>query len=316
MFTKAERIISLRNLRPKKKEGFLKIISIFSFLGIMLGVAILVIVMSVMNGFKTELTKKILGLNPHVVIQPNGFKIENKFLENLKAKYQKIKIAQTYMGEGIILNENNAKGIIIKGINLNDGVNLEFLRKSIAHGSLSNFKSGSVFIGTELAFNLGLEVGDKLNLMSSSFITTPFGSLPKQENFKIAGVFNTGFFEFDQNLVFLNISDVLSIFDKNIDELDFEVYLADPLQANNFKKKIQQLNPNYFVYSWSDLNKSFFSALKVERNVMFIILTLILIVAAFNIISGLTILIKNKTKEIAILKTLGLSNVSIKRSFF
>ena len=138
----------------------------------------------------------------------------------------------------------------------------------------------------------------------------------KQENLIIAGIFNTGFYEFDQNFVFLNLSDALSIFDKEEYEQNLEIYLTNPMKADIFKYEIQKLNQNYFVYSWSDLNKYFFSALIVERNVMFIILTLILIVAAFNIISGLTILIKNKTKEIAILKTLGLSNSSIKKSFF
>ena len=152
--------------------------------------------------------------------------------------------------------------------------------------------------------------------MSSAFVTTPFGGLPKQETFVVKGIFSTGFFEFDQNFIFLNIEDALSIFDKDENEQNLEIYLSDPMQADKYKSQIEKINQNYFVYSWSDLNKSFFSALKVERNVMFIILTLIIIVAAFNIISGLTILIKNKTKEIAILKTLGLSNGSIKKSFF
>ena len=316
MFTKAERIISLRNLRPKKKEGFLKIISVFSFLGIMLGVAILIIVMSVMNGFKTDLTKKILGLNPHIVVQSNSNRIEKKFINDLYDFNKDIKLAKTFFGEGIVINNNNAKGIIIKGINLKDEVNLNFLEKSNLNGNLNDFNKGTVLIGNELAFNLNLKIGDKINLMSSSFISTPFGSLPKKETFKIAGIFNTGFFDFDQNFVFLNISDAISIFNKNQNELNIEIYLKEPMKADYFKNKIQKLNQNYFVYSWTDLNKSFFSALKVERNVMFVILTLILIVAAFNIISGLTILIKNKTKEIAILKTLGLSNKSIKKSFF
>ena len=316
MFTQAERLISLRNLRPKKKEGFLKVISIFSFLGIMLGVAILIIVMSVMNGFKTDLTKKILGLNPHIIIESNSFKIEDEFIKNLKRKIKNINISKTYSGEGIVVGNDNAKGIIIKGIDRNNKESLSFLKKNIANGDLSKFKKNTAFIGGELAFNLDLKVGDKINLMSSVFIATPFGGLPKQETFTIAGVFNTGFYEFDQNFVFLNLFDALSIFDKEEYEQNLEIYLKDPMKANTFKNEIQKLNQNYFVYSWSDLNKSFFSALKVERNVMFIILTLILIVAAFNIVSGLTILIKNKTKEIAILKTLGLSNNSIKKSFF
>ena len=316
MFTKVERLISSRNLRPKKKEGFLKIISIFSFLGIMLGVAILIIVMSVMNGFKTELTNKILGLNPHIVIQPNGFNIDNKYISKIQNNFKDISVSKTYSGEGVIIINEQAKGIIFKGVNNKEKKIKEFLENNIVSGDVKNFKKNSVFIGSELAFNLDLNEGDRINLMSSAFVATPLGSLPKQENFNIAGIFNTGFIEFDQNIIFLDIEDALSIFDKDSKDQNLEIYLNDPLKANKYKKKIEKLNQNYFIYTWSDLNKSFFSALKVERNVMFIILTLIIVVAAFNIISGLTILIKNKTKEIAILKTLGLNNTSIKKTFF
>ena len=316
MFTKAERLISLRNLRPKKKEGFLKIISIFSFLGIMIGVAILIIVMSVMNGFRTDLTNKILGLNPHIVIQPNSFEMDNSFILNLKKNFEGISLNKSYTGEGIVLTKDNTKGVIFKGVNKKEKNTAEFFKKYLSKGNLESFNSNNIFLGTELAFNLNLKIGDSISLMSSAFVTTPLGSLPKQEIFKIAGIFNTGFLEFDQNIIFLNIEDALSIFNKGTEDQNVEIYLDDPLKANSFKNKIQKINENYFVYTWSDLNKSLFSALKVERNVMFIILTLIVIVAAFNIISGLTILIKNKTKEIAILKTLGLSNKSIKKTFF
>ena len=316
MFTKVERLISSRNLRPKKKEGFLKIISIFSFLGIMLGVAILIIVMSVMNGFKTELTNKIIGLNPHIVIQPNGFNIDEKYISKIKNNFKDISLSKTYTGEGVIINSDQAKGIIFKGVNNTEKKIKDFLEKNIISGDIKKFKKNNIFIGSELAFNLNLNEGDRINLMSSAFVATPLGSLPKQENFEIAGIFNTGFVEFDQNIIFLTIEDALSIFDKVHKDQNLEIYLKDPLEANSYKKEIEKYNPNYFIYTWSDLNKSFFNALKIERNVMFIILTLIIIVAAFNIISGLTILIKNKTKEIAILKTLGLNNSSIKKSFF
>ena len=316
MFTKIERLISSRNLKPKKKEGFLKIISIFSFVGIMLGVAILIIVMSVMNGFKTDLTNKILGLNPHIVVQPNSFIIDNEYVLKIKENFKEVTISKTYSGEGIILINDKAKGIIFKGVNIQEKKIKDFFEKNIVSGNINQFEKNNIFIGTELAFNLDLKEGDNINLMSSAFVATPLGSLPKQETFKIAGIFNTGFVEFDQNIIFLNIEDALSIFDKDTKDQDLEIYLKNPLEANIYKKKIEKLNQNYFIYTWADLNKSFFSALKVERNVMFIILTLIIIVAAFNIISGLTILIKNKTKEIAILKTLGLNNTSIKKSFF
>ncbi len=317
MFNKAERIISLRNLRPKKKEGFLKVISIFSFLGISLGVAILIIVMSVMNGFKNDLTKKILGLNPHIVINSNGFGIDEDYINKIKKDFKISNISKTFTGEGIVMASENAKGVVIKGIETEDNkVSLNFLTKNLSSGNVENFKRNTVLIGAELSYNLNLKVGQQINLMSSAFISTPFGGMPKQETFIVSGIFNTGFYEFDQNFVFLNLPDVLSIFDKENKDQNLELYLNDAMSADLLKEKINKINQNYFVYSWTDVNKSFFNALKVERNVMFIILTLILIVAAFNIISGLTILIKNKTKEIAILKTLGLSNNSIKKSFF
>ena len=317
MFSKAERIISLRNLRPKKKEGFLKVISIFSFLGIAIGVAILIIVMSVMNGFKNDLTKKILGLNPHIVINSNGFGIDEDYINKIKKDFKISNINKTFTGEGIVMASENAKGVVIKGIETEDNkVSLNFLTKNLSSGSLDNFKKNTVFIGAELSYNLNLKVGQQINLMSSAFVSTPFGGIPKQDTFIISGIFNTGFYEFDQNFVFLNLQDALSIFDKENKDQNLELYLNDAMNADILKEKISKINQNYFVYSWTDVNKSFFNALKVERNVMFIILTLILIVAAFNIISGLTILIKNKTKEIAILKTLGLSNNSIKKSFF
>ncbi len=316
MFTKAERLISIRNLRPKKKEGFLKIISIFSFLGIMLGVAILIIVMSVMNGFKTDLTKKILGLNPHIVIQSNSYKINDAYISKLKSEFKNMSFSRSFSGEGIIISNNNAKGIILKGVNKQEKKIQEFFENFSSNGDINNFDANEVFIGSELAFNLNLKKGDSLSIMSSAFVATPLGSLPKQENFNVAGIFNTGFLDFDQNVIFLNIQDALSILDKEKKDQNIEIYLKDPLKADLYKNKIQKIEQNYFIYTWSDLNKSLFSALKVERNVMFVILSLIVVVAAFNIISGLTILIKNKTKEIAILKTLGLSNQSIKKIFF
>ena len=153
MFTKAETLISLRNLRPKKKEGFLKIISVFSFLGIMIGVAILIIVMSVMNGFKTDLTKKILGLNPHIVIESNSYEISKNFILNLKKNFKDISLNRSFTGEGIIISKNNTKGVFFRGVDKNDNNISEFFKKYLLKGSLENFNSNNIFIGTELAFN-------------------------------------------------------------------------------------------------------------------------------------------------------------------
>jgi lipoprotein-releasing system permease protein len=317
LFTPVERLIALRNLKPKRKEGFLKVISIFSFVGIMLGVAILIIVMSVMNGFRTELTNKILGFNPHVIIEPyNKEKIDLKFKDQLNKNFPNIQIIESYKGEGVVINNDYAKGIMIKGLDPKNEKNSIFLKKILVEGNSYKIKKEGVIIGNELAMELNLALGDKINLLSSVYITTPFGGLPKQETYSVEGIFSSGFYEFDKNVVFLNLDETLYFFGKTKSDISLEVYLSNPLKANDIKDQIGIINNNFYVYSWIDLNKSFFGALKVERNVMFIILTLIIIVAAFNIISGLTILIKNKTKEIAILKTLGLSNNSIIKSFF
>jgi len=314
LFSKVERLVSIRNLKPKKKEGFLKVISVFSFLGIMLGVAVLIIVMSVMNGFRTDLTNKIIGFNPHIIVKPYADSIDSNFKSKIKSINQNFKITDSFNGEAVVMTNDYVKGILVKGIdNKND---LQPFKKSLIEGDFRNLKKGKIVLGKHLAINLEVVVGDNINLMSSSLINTPLGGVPKQEIFEIIGIFSSGFYEFDQSIVFLTLEDTLSFFDKTEEDQLLEIYLKDPLKADFYKKDIEEISENFYVYSWSDLNKSFFGALKVERNVMFVILTLIIIVAAFNIISGLTILIKNKTKEIAILKTLGLSNLSITKSFF
>ncbi len=316
MLNTIEKLISFRNLRPKKKEGFLKIISIFSFVGIMLGVATLIIVMSVMNGFRSELTDKILGFNSHITIQPYNSSISNKIYLDLKKKYSNSKIIKVYNGEAIIMMNNSAKGVLIRGIDPQSFNEINFFKKNIIDGNLDDFIDGTIIIGKYLAIELGLVVGDKINIMSSNAASTPIGLIPKQSIYKIAAVFSSGLYEFDRNVTFFNLGDSLSFFEKDYSDISLEIFLQNPIEADKLKKDIQIKNPTLYVNSWSDLNKSFLSALKVERNVMFLILTLIIIVAAFNIISGLTILIKNKTKEIAILKSLGLSKNSIIKAFF
>jgi lipoprotein-releasing system permease protein len=317
LFSSVEKLIAIRNLRPKKREGFLKVISTFSFIGIMLGVAILIIVMSVMNGFRTDLTNKILGFNPHLIIKPyNDKKINSEFKKKLDNNFEKIEYLESFSGEGVVMRAQSTKGVIIKGLDQNNKKNFTFLKKILIEGDKFQINKNAVVVGKQLAIDLNLKVGDKINLLSSSFISTPFGGLPKQEAYVVSGIFNSGFYEFDQNVIFLNLEQTLNFFNKTEEDINLEIYLKNPLNADKIKDQIQELENNFFIYSWIDLNKSFFGALKVERNVMFIILTLIIIVAAFNIVSGLTILIKNKTKEIAILKTLGLTNKSIVKSFF
>jgi len=315
LFTKLERFVSLRNLRPKKKEGFLQVISIFSFLGIMLGVSTLIIVMSVMNGFKTDLTNKILGLNPHIIIESNNNTINSEYKNEIIKLFPNLKIYDSINGEAIILNKNYTTGVLVRGISKKDFLKSK-INKQLIEGDTKNISKNTVVIGNELAYDLNIKINDKISIISTSQITTPIGAVPKQETFKVIGIFNSGFFEFDKKLIYLTLEDAVIFYNKSFNNINLNIYLEDPLNANLIKNKIKKIDKDKFVYSWSDLNKSFFSALKVERNVMFLILTLIIIVAAFNIISGLTILIKNKTKEIAILKCLGLSNFSIRKIFF
>jgi len=317
LISKIEKLIAFRYLKPKRKDGFLKVISIFSFTGIALGVSILIIVMSVMNGFRTELTNKILGFNPHLIVKPYDKKIDENNLEKLDEIKDKIsKTAFTFSGQGILVNKKNTTGILVRAY-LNNEINkIDLIKNGIIDGSLKKFKKNTISIGKELAISLDLVVGDEISLMSTSNLQTPFGNLPLQEKFFISSVFSTGFAEFDQNFIFMTFEDAYSLFELTDLDIDLEFFLKRPDEVDLIKNKVQDIFYNHYVYSWSDLNKSFFAALKVERNVMFIILTLIIIVAAFNIISGLTILVKNKTKEIAILRTLGVSKNSIAKIFF
>ena len=317
MISKIENILALRYLRPRKKEGFLKVISIFSFTGITLGVAILIIVMSVMNGFRTELINKILGFNPHITIQPYDKKIENKDLNKLSLVSDLIsKKFFSFNGDAILMSKNDAQGILVRGYSKDDLNQMEILKKNIIDGSLKKFEINTISIGRDLAISLNIVAGDEITLLSTAGIQTIFGSLPTQQNFIVSSIFTSGLAEFDQNVVFMPLEDAIIFFGASKDDVFLEIFLKKPDEVIMAKETIQNIFSDYYVYSWADLNKSFFGALKVERNVMFIILTLIIIVAAFNIVSGLTILVKNKTKEIAILRTLGISKKSIVKVFF
>jgi lipoprotein-releasing system permease protein len=317
LISKLEKIVAFRFLKPKKKEGFLKVISIFSFTGIALGVAVLIIVMSVMNGFRTELVNKILGFNPHIIVKPYDKKITKKEVKKLKETKKNLsRTAFTFSGQGILINKQNTTGILVRSYLENDIGKINLINEGIIDGSIKLFKKNTISIGKELAISLNLIVGDEITLMSTSNLQTPFGNLPLQEKFSISSIFSTGLAEFDQNVVFIPFENANSLFELSDLDLDLEIFLHKPEQIDSIKNEVKEIFSNHYVYTWADLNKSFFGALKVERNVMFIILTLIIIVAAFNIISGLTILVKNKTREIAILRTLGVSKGSITKIFF
>ena len=317
MISQIEKTIALRYLKPRRNDGFLRIIKFFSFTGIALGVAILIIVMSVMNGFRAELVEKILGFSPHITIKPYDQKIELNKINELE-KHEEIinKSVRSYSGEAVIFSKNNTKGIIVRGYSKNDLEQMSLLKDSIIDGSLNDFESNSVSIGKDLAIASDIIVGDKIQILSTASIETPFGNLPTQSDYMVTSVFSSGLSDFDGNVIFMPIDEVLPLFGVPEEEIRVEIFLKSPEKIELIKEDIQNLFSEHYVYSWADLNKSFFAALKVERNVMFIILTLIIVVAAFNIISGLTILVKNKTKDIALLRTIGVSRKSIVKIFF
>ncbi len=315
MISTLEKEITFRFLKARKKDGFLNVISIFSFIGISLGVAVLIIVMSVMNGFRTELINKIVGFNSHVTVKPYSNSIDESKINN-KLNLISKNIIFSNSGEAIILKNNNTKGIVLRGYKRNDILNLEVLTNEKFKGELNQFDKNSISIGSELSFSLDLEIGDELTLMSPSGVQTIIGSMPKQKTFVVNSIFNSGLAEFDNNITFIELNVLEEFFEYNPEDRNLEIYLKNPNNIESQKLIVKQAFDDEFVFSWADMNSSLFSALKVERNVMFIILSLIIIVAAFNIISGLTILVKNKTRDIAILKSIGVLNKSIIKIFF
>ena len=316
MISTLEKEITFRYLKTRKKDGFLNIISIFSFIGIALGVAVLIIVMSVMNGFRSELIDKIVGFNAHITVKPYEKSVKLSNQDSNRLKFISNEIIYSNSGEAILIAKNYTKGIILKGYKNEDFSKLAVVNKNNFKGNFKDFNENRISIGKELSFDLEVNIGDKISIMSPVGIQTIIGSLPKQEIFIVSSIFDSGLSDFDRNIAFIDLKNLENFFDYSDEDRYLEIYLKDPANISVLKNKVQKIFLNDYVYSWSDMNRSLFSALKVERNVMFIILSLIIIVAAFNIISGLTILVKNKTREIAILKSIGVLNKSIIKIFF
>ena len=316
MISILEKEITLRFLKARKKDGFLNVISIFSFIGISLGVAVLIIVMSVMNGFRSELINKIVGFNAHITVNPYEKKIDINKLNKSNLNFISKNLIFTNSGEAVIIKKDVSKGIVLRGYLREDFPKLDIIKNENFSGVKNNLSKNFISIGKELSFTLGLNIGDDFTIMSSSGIETIIGNLPKQKTFTVISIFESGLADFDNNIAFINLETLEEFLNIDKSERNLEIYLKDPKNILFQKQIVQDIFPNELVYSWSDMNSPLFSALKVERNVMFIILSLIIVVAAFNIISGLTILVKNKTRDIAILKSIGVLNKSIVKIFF
>jgi len=315
LLSQLEKEITLRYLKTRKKDGFLNVISIFSFIGISLGVGVLIIVMSVMNGFRTELVEKIVGFNPHVVIKPYEVPIDQNLFNNKELNNLSKVFIYSNTGEAVLISKDYTKGLLLRGYLAEDYKKLSIVKSANFQGN-KKLNSSYISIGKELSFNYDINIGDKILIMSPTGVQTIIGNLPKQKTYIVDSIFDSEISDFDQNVAFINLNDLENLFNLKISNRNLEIYLKNPKNIESTRKKLEKIFQDYYVHTWSDLNKSLFSALKVERNVMFIILSLIIIVAAFNIISGLTILVKNKTREIAILKSIGVLNKSISKIFF
>jgi lipoprotein-releasing system permease protein len=318
-FAPFEWMLSTRYLRARRKEGFISVIAGFSFLGIMLGVATLIIVMAVMNGFRKELLDKILGLNGHMLVQPmDGPLTDWKDVAERISRVQGVSLAMPVVdGQALASSPFNASGVFVRGIRAADLGRLASVASTIKGGTLKGFDDGqAVAIGSGLAKQLSLQAGDSIMLVSPKGAVTPMGVTPRVKPYRIAAVFEIGMSEYDQTIVFMPLPEAQAYFNRKGDVSSIEVFTTDPDRVKSLRTAVTEAAGRPVLLSdWQQRNSSFFNALAVERNVMFLILTLIVLVAALNIISGLIMLVKDKGSDIAILRTMGVSQGSIMRIF-
>ena len=318
-FAAFEWLISARYLRARRKEGFISVIAGFSFLGIMLGVATLIIVMAVMNGFRKELLDKILGLNGHLLVQPLESPLTDwKEVADRISGVQGIRLAAPIVeGQALASSPFNASGVLVRGIRAADLEKLTSISKNIKQGTLEGFDEGQgVAIGRRLADSLSLHAGDTVTLVAPRGAVTPMGTTPRIKPYKVAAVFEIGMSEYDSSFVFMPLKESQAYFNRPNDVTAIEIYTDNPDKVDEYRKAVTAAAGRpVLMVDWRQRNATFFNALQVERNVMFLILTLIVLVAALNIISGLILLVKAKGSDIAILRTMGATQGSIMRIF-
>ena len=318
-FAPFEWMLSLRYLRARRQEGFISVIAGFSFLGIMLGVATLIIVMAVMNGFRKELLDKILGLNGHLLVQPLETPLTDfEAVAARLSQVQGIRLAVPIVeGQALASSPFNAAGVLVRGIRSTDLKGLTSIARNIKQGTLEGFNEGQgLVIGRRLADQLTLRAGDSVTLVAPRGAVTPMGTTPRIKAYKVAAVFEIGMSEYDSAFVFMPMPEAQAYFNRAGDVTAIEVYTNNPDQVGRFRPLITDAAQRpIFMIDWRQRNATFFSALQVERNVMFLILTLIVVVAAFNIASSLIMLVKDKGRDIGILRTMGATQHSIMRVF-
>ena len=318
-FAPFEWTIAGRYLRTRRKEGFVSVIALFSFLGIMLGVATLIIVLSVMNGFRKELLSKIVGINGHIFVAP----IDRPLTDFADLSERLGKVAGVHLalpmveGQAFASSQFGGSGVLVRGVRADDLQKIPSVAKTIRGGTLENFDAaGGVAIGKRLAESLGLQAGDTITLATPKGATTPFGTAPRIKSYNVAAVFEVGMSEFDGTFVYMPLTEAQAFFNRDGDVSVIEIFLdnADSVGEARGELELAAERP-VLITDWRQRNRTFFSALEVERNVMFIILTLIVLVAALNIVSGLIMLVKDKSSDIAILRTMGATRGAIMRVF-
>ena len=318
-FAPFEWVLSLRYLRARRQEGFISVNAGFSFLGIMLGVATLIIVMAVMNGFRKELLEKILGLNGHLLIQPLEQPLTDwqQVVERV-SKVEGVRLAAPIVeGQALSSSPFNASGVLVRGMRVADVGKLPSVANNVRQGTFEGFDEGQgVAIGRRLADQLSLRAGDGVTLVAPRGAVTPMGTTPRIKSYKVAAVFEIGMSEYDTAFVFMPLTEAQAYFNRAGDVTAIEVYVDKPDQVDRYRKMITEVAGRpIFMVDWRQRNSTFFNALQVERNVMFLILTIIVIVAAFNITSGLIMLVKDKGRDIGILRTMGVTQGAIMRVF-
>ena len=310
-FNYFERFIAFRYLVPLRKGGLLSIISWLSFIGICIGVATLIIVMSVMNGFHNELKKRIIGFNGHIYIK--NIKPYFEYKKNLQEIEEILFVDRNISIQALISSINKNSGIVIKSINDENIKFYEFINNENIDNLLT---ANSIILGEELAFSLGVLPGDEIKVMSSSMISSPLGQIPRTNNMIVSSTFSSGMSEYDKNFAFTSLSNIQKLLSINNKISTIEIHLQDINNVEKVKRELLSIYGNDFlIKDWIDLNSSFWEVLATERELMFFVLSLIIIIAAFNIITSLFILVQNKNKEIAVLKTIGSSDNSILRIF-
>ena len=319
-FSAFERMVAWRYLRSRRKETVISVIASISFLGIMLGVATLIVVMAVMNGFRAELLTRILGVNGHLIVTPVDMPLEDyaavagRINEVAGVKYAIPLVDGQVLAQG---NVGSGTGALVRGIRGEDLGKVTIVANNIKHGSIVGFDSGEgVAIGSRMAENLGLVLGDTITLISPDGDVTPIGTTPRMKGYPVTAIFEVGMSEYDSSIIYMPFSEAQLYFNMEGRAQTIEIYVDNPDNVDALKPKVEAAaQRQIFLTDWRQRNQTFFSALQVERNVMFMILTLIVLVAALNIISGLIMLVKDKGHDIAILRTMGASRGAVLRIF-